>query len=110
MKFKNWTQVGWILTSLLLLSIGVISYSRESRSTRPTIDNYGPSGTAAFATLLSKNGYQIRNLTSTFPEVDPEDTIVAFVQNSEFDSGQSPAVFQYFNELAERGNRDLILP
>lgn len=109
MKKRNWSTWAWVLASLLILAAIGISYGRSSSEAKPTIDNFGPSGSAAFATLLRNNGYSVRNMTAAFPNVRGDEIVIAFVDDTVRGEDEQP-IFEHFNQAASKGTKLLLLP
>lgn len=72
-----WT-VAFTLAALLAIATGVIALGgRESQAT-PSSASFRPSGTAAFAELLRRSGYEVRIESAVKPRLALDDVPIAF--------------------------------
>lgn len=110
MKKHQWTTIAWTLAGLLFLAALGISFGKADKESKPTVDNYGPSGASALAALLRQNGYSVRNLSSVLPQVHPDEIVIAFVADDEASTEDTAATFEHYNKAAEAGARLLVLP
>lgn len=63
---------------ILVVSAAQILVGTQESTTRPWMRNYAPSGTAALAELLARNGYSTEANRSTHPVFGPRDLVVVF--------------------------------
>jgi hypothetical protein len=79
MKGTGLLRLAWFLAALLFLSAVMFTLSDPDTTERPLGDSYLPGGTAAFAELLRRDGYQVET-RSTIPFPSETDIIpIAFL-------------------------------
>ncbi len=79
---KGWLpNLGWVLLGLLIIAGVLISAGRDETTASPKASSYYPSGTAAFAELLRRNGFSVSIDRSETPRVGAGDLVVAFTRD-----------------------------
>ena len=67
----------WGLLGLLVLATGLLLVGRSDQTANPSISNYGPSGLAAWAELLRRDGYRVRIEADPTPRFKRGDVVFA---------------------------------
>lgn len=70
--------VGIALIGILVVSVGLILLGSKDTRAFPSADSYLPSGTAAFADLLRRSGYQVVVDHEAKPHLRAGDVVIAF--------------------------------
>lgn len=84
MKAIGVAKLAWILLGLLAIAAALMSLGSTDMSVRPAANSYSPSGSAAFAELLRRAGYQVVISNSISPNLHPGDLALCFfVEGSE---------------------------
>ncbi len=75
MKFFLRTAI--VLTGILVIGVIMLTLGKPERSSNPSAESYGPSGTAAFADLLRDQGFSVRLDRRSAPVVGPDEVAIA---------------------------------
>jgi len=65
------------LLGLLVLATALLLVGRSDPTANPSVTNYGPSGLAAWAELLRRDGYQVRIERDPTPAFEQDDVLIA---------------------------------
>ncbi len=76
MKKSGLFTVAYLLFGILILSVVMLSFARQDRTSEPSIASFGPSGLRVFAELLRQDGYEVAETLSLSPRLKPNDAIV----------------------------------
>lgn len=77
MRFKAWGRWTGVLVAILLVATMSLLLGRNESSATPSAMNTMPSGLAAFAELLTRDGYRTSIDRSDSPKLAPGDVVVA---------------------------------
>ncbi|HEY0866618.1 MAG TPA: DUF4350 domain-containing protein [Fimbriimonas sp.] len=108
-------SVAWVLMGLLAVAATMASLGQRDVAANPDPLSYGPSGTAAWAEVLRRTGYEVSIDHRSKPGVGPNDLAVAFVNRERY-SGEAPEsapespIFQHLRQFAADGGTVLVLP
>lgn len=95
---KFFLRTALVLAGILVIGVIMLTLGKPERAAKPSAENYGPSGTAAFADLLRDQGYAVRLDRRSAPVVGPDEVAIAI------NVKQNPIGFSDFGENAKPGN------
>lgn len=78
-SYRGFPIFVWILLGLLAISAGIVSLGQRDVRAFPSAESTSPSGTAAFAEVLRRQGYRVDVDMRPRPALAPGDVAVAFV-------------------------------
>lgn len=107
--------VGFVLLGVLALSVMVIMLGGRESQTMPSADSYNPSGTAAMAELLRREGFNVEIDNYKRPRINENDTAVVFViPPMEWDTTTEETdrdrTFDRIREHVKSGGSAVVLP
>lgn len=118
--------VGFVLLGVLALSVMVILLGGRESQSMPSADSYNPSGTAAMAELLRREGFEVVVDKYKRPRLQENDTAIVFVippqewsyvdEDAEADQGGAPVetdrerTFAHVSKHVESGGTAVVLP
>lgn len=77
-KHRNWQSIGLVLTGLLILAAIAITIGSERDQWQPSPNSYAQGGTAAFADLMRRRGYEVVSTRTTHPDLRSDDLALVF--------------------------------
>ncbi|AIE88126.1 DUF4350 domain-containing protein [Fimbriimonas ginsengisoli] len=77
-RLRSLPSFVWVLLGLLAISSSILSLGQRDDTAKPSADSYSPSGTAALAELLKRNGYDVRIDRHPRPRLASNDVAVTF--------------------------------
>lgn len=106
------TTIAWILLGLLGLSALSITLGSKDNKAYPSVESYAPSGSAAFAELLRRNGYSVTAERKALPNFQANDVVVLFEVDSQtnWTSQRDSALGKRLKKFISAGGTAVILP
>ena len=89
-RFGPLVAIALAMVGILFIASALLALGHAETGTRPEADSYSPSGAAAFADLLRRNGYDVRIDRTSYPALQPTDLVVAFRVTGVYDSENGP--------------------
>ena len=83
MKNRAFPVTVWVLLGILGIAAASLTLGRNDTKTFPSASSTSPSGTKAFADLLTSFGYNVAITQATKPQVGRDDILVGFAPNGE---------------------------
>lgn len=104
-------RTAWVLLALLLVSTVIFLFGRSDAATKPGAESTLPSGTAAFAELLRRNGFKVEIEFNPRPVPPSGALAIAYVTDEGFfESGVDRQVARdYLQRWIDKGNRALLI-
>jgi len=101
----------WLLLGLLAISLGLMSLGQSETQTKPTVESYSPSGTAALRAFLSRR-FPVLVDRRPNPRLKPQDVLVVFYipQVNFFEEVKEFDFQKVIDRHLRQGGRALVLP
>jgi len=105
-KNRAFPTVVWVLLGILAIGAVSLTLGRNDSETFPSASSYSPSGTKAFADLLTSLGNHVTITQATKPRLEQTDVVIAFAPNTAFSSPDARTVI---DDFVEKGGRAIVL-
>ena len=105
MKDRTFPITVWVLLGILAIAAVSLTLGRNDSSTFPSASSYSPSGTKAFADLLTRMGYRVSITQATKPVVKRDHILIAYAQNSAF---RSSTARKFIEDFVEAGGKAIV--
>ena len=105
MKNRAFPVTVWVLLGILGIAAASLTLGRNDTKTFPSASSTSPSGTKAFADLLTSFGYSVAITQATKPQVGRDDILVGFAPNGEFKNSE---VRKFIDDHVNPGGRAIV--